>query len=104
MGDLASTNGEPWFHTPLHQACFHNRPIMVKALLELGAYELCAHLHSNPCGRGEKGTPLELARGGGHHDVVEILEEYSKKNEKKNEEEEENQEKKKKKKIKRGCC
>ena len=40
--DLASTNGGDWRHTPLHQACFHNRPLMVKALLELGAYEKCA--------------------------------------------------------------
>ena len=121
--DLASTNGGDWRHTPLHQACFHNRPLMVKALLELGAYEKCArsprliahdsrvsltkrayvgqtdgraaqadsgrawrglmpwsgrcaHLHSNPCGRGRTGTPVELARGGGHNEVVKILEGY----------------------------
>ena len=74
--DLRSTNGNPWHHTPLHQACYHNRPIMVRALLEIGAYEACAQLHSNPCGRGAHGTPIELARGGGHSEVVRILEEY----------------------------
>ena len=35
--DLASTNGGDWRHTPLHQACFHNRPLMVKALLDSAA-------------------------------------------------------------------
>lgn len=76
--DLASTNGCPWHHTPLHQACFHNRPEIVAVLLELGSYEKCAHLASNPCGRGGRGLPIELARGGGHHKIVSMLEEYSK--------------------------
>ena len=77
-GDVASTNGEPWHHTPLHQACYWNRIAIASELLELGAYELCAHLPSNPCGRGPSaGTPIELARGGGHSDVVRLLEEYA---------------------------
>eukprot|EP00282_Hemiselmis_andersenii_P005532 CAMPEP_0114128694 /NCGR_PEP_ID=MMETSP0043_2-20121206/11070_1 /TAXON_ID=464988 /ORGANISM="Hemiselmis andersenii, Strain CCMP644" /LENGTH=820 /DNA_ID=CAMNT_0001221903 /DNA_START=108 /DNA_END=2570 /DNA_ORIENTATION=+ len=59
--DLASTNGGKWRHTPLHQACFHNRPAVVEALLSLGAYEKSAHLESNPCGRGGTGTPMDLA-------------------------------------------
>jgi len=69
--DLASTNGEPWRHTPLHQAAFHGRFEMAKTLVELGAP---LELHSNPCGRGEHGTPIELARGGGHHAIAEMLE------------------------------
>uniref|UniRef100_A0A7S0JLX5 Uncharacterized protein n=1 Tax=Calcidiscus leptoporus TaxID=127549 RepID=A0A7S0JLX5_9EUKA len=70
--DLSSTNGAQWRHTPLHQACYHGRYEMAKALLELGANTT---LHSNPCGRGRSGTPLELARGGGHHHIVKLLEE-----------------------------
>ena len=30
---------------------------------------------SNPCGRGGTGTPLDLARGGGHKKCVALLEE-----------------------------
>lgn len=74
--DITSTNQEPWWHTPLHQACYHGRLPIVKALLEVGAYEKCKHLESNPCGRGEKGLPIELARGGGHDDIVRLLESY----------------------------
>ena len=70
--DLSSTNGEPWRHTPLHQAAFHGRFEMAKALVQLGAR---LDLHSNPCGRGQHGTPLELARGGGHHAIAEMLDE-----------------------------
>mmetsp|Transcript_39458 Transcript_39458/g.104133 ORF Transcript_39458/g.104133 Transcript_39458/m.104133 type:complete len:1309 (+) Transcript_39458:69-3995(+) len=70
--DLASTNGEPWRHTPLHQAAFHGRFEMAKALVEMGAP---LELHSNSCGRGAHGTPLELARGGGHHAIAQLLEE-----------------------------
>lgn len=69
--DLSSTNGWLWRHTPLHQAAFHGRYQMAKTLVELGAP---LHLHSNPCGRGSTGTPLELARGGGHHKIAEMLE------------------------------
>jgi len=69
--DLASTNGESWRHTPLHQASYHGRYEMAKTLVELGAP---LHLHSNPCGRGANGTPLELARGGAHHRIAEMLE------------------------------
>ena len=29
---------------------------------------------SNPCGRGAHGTPLELARGGGHHRIAQMIE------------------------------
>merc|ERR550514_1404658 len=64
--DLSSTNGPDWRHTPLHQASFHGRFEMAKTLVELGAR---LDLHSNPCGRGATGTPLELARGGGHHAI-----------------------------------
>ena len=68
--DLSSTNGPHWRHTPLHQACYHGRYEMAKVLLELGAD---TSLHSNPCGRGKHGTPLELARGGNHKRIVELL-------------------------------
>ena len=56
--DLRSTNGPTWRHTPLHQAAYHGRYEMAKTLVELGAP---LDLHSNPCGRGATGTPLELA-------------------------------------------
>merc|ERR1712136_206425 len=69
--DLSSTNGPAWRHTPLHQAAFHGRYEMARTLVELGAP---LELHSNPCGRGASGTPLELARGGGHHRIAEMLE------------------------------
>ena len=69
--DLASTNGPHWRHTPLHQAAYHGRYKMAKTLVELGAP---LHLHSNPCGRGATGIPLELARGGGHTKIAEMLE------------------------------
>merc|ERR1719316_618387 len=69
--DLSSTNGPTWRHTPLHQAAFHGRYEMAKTLVELGAP---LDLHSNPCGRGATGTPLELARGGGHHKIAKMLE------------------------------
>ena len=39
--DLSSTNGEPWRHTPLHQAAYHGRYEMAKTLVELGARHLC---------------------------------------------------------------
>lgn len=70
--DLSSTNGPSWRHTPLHQACYHGRYEMAKCLVELGAP---LQLHSNPCGRGSHGTPLELAQGGGHKRIVKMLEE-----------------------------
>jgi len=69
--DLSSTNGPVWRHTPLHQAAFHGRYQMARVLIELGAP---LELHSNPCGRGEHGTPLELARGGGHHRIAQLIE------------------------------
>merc|ERR1719409_1472915 len=69
--DLSSTNGPDWRHTPLHQASYHGRYEMAKTLVELGAK---LDLHSNPCGRGATGTPLELARGGGHHKIAAMLE------------------------------
>merc|ERR1719487_792335 len=69
--DLSSTNGEAWRHTPLHQAAYHGRYEMAKTLVELGAR---LDLHSNSCGRGATGTPLELARGGGHSKIAAMLE------------------------------
>ena len=39
---------------------------MLKKLLDMD---------SNPCGRGARGTPIELARGGGHTENVRLLEE-----------------------------
>lgn len=69
--DLSSTNGPSWRHTPLHQAAYHGRYEMAKVLVELGADTT---LRSNPCGRGKLGTPLELARGGGHGAIVALLE------------------------------
>ena len=68
---LSSTNGPHWRHTPLHQAAYHGRYEMAKALIELKAP---LHQHPNPCGRGSTGTPLELARGGGHHAIAEMIE------------------------------
>jgi len=32
---LESTNGAPWNHTPLHQACYHGRLVIVQTLLEV---------------------------------------------------------------------
>eukprot|EP00931_Biecheleriopsis_adriatica_P018375 TRINITY_DN12900_c0_g1_i7.p1 TRINITY_DN12900_c0_g1~~TRINITY_DN12900_c0_g1_i7.p1 ORF type:complete len:649 (+),score=130.91 TRINITY_DN12900_c0_g1_i7:49-1995(+) len=75
--DLKSTNGPEWRHTPLHQACFHGRTEVVRCLLELGAYEQCAHLDSNPCGRRGTGLPIELARGGGHHEIAKLMEDHA---------------------------
>lgn len=49
--------------TPLHQAAFYGKCEMAQALIEMGAP---LDLPSNPCGRGSRGTPFELARGGGH--------------------------------------
>jgi hypothetical protein len=78
--DLTSTNGAPWHHTPMHQAAYHNRPEMVRALAELceerGVLSRILAQGSNPCGRGGSGTPMDLARGGGHGRVVEILREF----------------------------
>jgi hypothetical protein len=75
--DLTSTNGAPWHHTPMHQSAYHNRPDMVKTLVELcaerGVLERVLAMGSNPCGRGGSGTPVDLARGGGHRRCVEIL-------------------------------
>eukprot|EP01052_Picozoa_sp_SAG31_P000936 SAG31_NODE_29_length_32663_cov_14.779695_23_plen_749_part_00 len=68
--DLTSVNDEYWRHTALHQACYHGRVEMAKTLVDLGAP---LDLHSNPCGRGRHGTPLELASGGGHHKIVKLL-------------------------------
>jgi len=76
--DLLSTNGAPWYHTPLHQACYHGRPEVVKVLVELlkeqGILETNLTKKSNPCGRGAHGLPIELAKGGGHKEIVRILE------------------------------
>jgi len=69
--DLSSTNGEPFWHTPLHQAAYHGRYEMAKTLVDLGAK---LDLHSNPCDRGPTGIPLELARGGGHEKIADMLE------------------------------
>merc|ERR1712070_683034 len=49
--------------TPLHQAAFHGKYEMAQALIQMGA---ALDLPSNPCGRGARGTPIELAQGGGH--------------------------------------
>ena len=77
--DLTSTNGGPWNHTPLHQSAYHNRPEMVRELIELcrarGVLAQVLSMGSNPCGRGGTGTPLDLARGGGHKKCVALLEE-----------------------------
>ena len=71
--DLNSTNGAPWHHTPLHQACYHGRYEIAKVLVELGGTAQF-QMESNPCGRGAKGWPIDLARGGGHQRIVELLE------------------------------
>ena len=61
--DLTSTNGAPWHHTPMHQSAYHNRPDMVKTLMELcaerGVLERVLATGSNPCGRGGSGTPMD---------------------------------------------
>ena len=69
--DLNSTNGGVWRHTPLHQAAYHGRFDMARTLVLLGAR---LDLPSNPCGRGGRGLPIDLARGGGHHRIVAMLE------------------------------
>ena len=75
---MMSTNGAPWYHTPLHQAAYHGREAVVQELIALlkqtGQLETALRLESNPCGRGEHGLAIELARGGGHHIVVAMLE------------------------------
>ena len=81
--DLLSTNGSPWFHTPLHQSAFHGREGNVEVLIELlrekGQLDEAVNKTSNPCGRGpesgpEAGRPIHLARGGGHSGIVHMLE------------------------------
>jgi hypothetical protein len=54
----------------LHQAAFHGRYEMAKTLISLRAP---LNLHSNPCGRGSTGIPLELARGGGHNRIADMI-------------------------------
>ena len=77
--DLMSTNGPEWRHTAMHQAAYHNRPEVLKVLIELSRQKnqliRILDMDSNPCGRGSRGTPLELARGGGHGECVRLLEE-----------------------------
>jgi len=72
--DLTSTNGGHWRHTPLHQAAYHGRFEMARTLVELDSSRKTLSMRSNPCGRGSMGTPLDLARGGGHRRIVELLE------------------------------
>ena len=69
--DITSTNGPEWRHTPLHQAAYHGRIEMAKALVELGAP---LDLPSNSCDRAGEGKPAELARGGEHHAIAEMIE------------------------------
>jgi len=77
--DLTSTNGPPWNHTPMHQAAYHNRPEMVRALIDLCRQRDCLgqvlEMGSNPCGRGGSGKPIELAVGGGHQACATLLKE-----------------------------
>ena len=51
---------------------------MVRVLIELCRQEdvlkTVLNMHSNPCGRGNTGVPLELARGGGHHECARLIE------------------------------
>lgn len=72
--NLRSTNGAPWNHTPLHQACYHGRLEQARTLLELGAGMNIENMSSNDCGRGGNGKPIDLARGGGHQAIVALLE------------------------------
>jgi len=72
--NLRSTNGAPWNHTPLHQACYHGRLEQARTLLELGAGMNIENMPSNDCGRGGNGKPIDLARGGGHQAIVALLE------------------------------
>ena len=75
--DMLSTNGGPWYHTPLHQACFHNRPAVVEELLSLlhkrGILKRNLSMASAPGGRGGTGLPIELARGAGLNHIVEMI-------------------------------
>jgi len=77
--DLTSTNGGPWYHTPMHQACYHNRPKMVRELIELcrekGVLDIVMRKGSNPCGRGGSGTPRDLASP--HSRVLQVLDSMS---------------------------
>ena len=75
--DLTSTNGQPWDHTGLHQASYHNRPEVVRVVIELargqGLLKQLLAMGSNPCGRGGSGRPIELASP--HPQVQQILRE-----------------------------
>jgi hypothetical protein len=52
----------------MHQAAYHARPKIVEVLIELckekSVLAKVLTMESNPCGRGSKGFPLELAVGG----------------------------------------
>lgn len=76
--ELVSNNGPEWRHTPMHQAAYHNRPQIIKVLIELcreqNLLDRILDMESNPCGRGARGTPIELARGGGHGECAALLE------------------------------
>jgi hypothetical protein len=85
--ELVSTNGPEWRHTSMHQAAFRNTPQMIKVLIELcreqnllgrvlGMEGNDSHLLSawNHRGGGARGTPIELARGGGHGECAALLE------------------------------
>ena len=65
--DLLSTNGEPWRHTPLHQASFHGRYEMAACLVDLcrehGVLERVLTMPSNPCGRGAHGHRSHHSHG-----------------------------------------
>lgn len=72
--NLLCSNGSPWFHTPLHQAAYHNRLDVVCCLIQLlqerGMLEQNLQMPSNPCGRGQYGVPIELAMGGPDSEAV----------------------------------
>jgi len=73
--DLLSTNGHPWHHTPLHQACIFGRVDSAKALIELlkkaGKLDTNLQMGSNTmghlwpmwnsCCHGGTGKPMEFA-------------------------------------------
>jgi len=86
---LVSINSPGWGHTPMHQAAHHNRPQIIKVLIELCREQnllgRVLGMESNPGERREpmgrflgmekgSGTPVELARGGGHGECAALLE------------------------------
>lgn len=62
--DLCSHNGDPWLHTPLHQAAWHGRNSVAELLVGLGAPLWM---------KGHGGRPVDVARLNQHCVVANML-------------------------------